>query len=114
MIVALFGWLVASQPAVLFSHTSSASATSQPAVFFSYNKSASAISHQPAERGPYLSRAPDEILLNLVLVVDPLSVGVGSSADPARPCSCVQHSTESSPVEHGASRTPVQSVAVSA
>jgi hypothetical protein len=29
---ALFGWLVASQPAVLFSHTSSASATShQPA-----------------------------------------------------------------------------------
>jgi hypothetical protein len=32
---ALFGWLVASQPAVLFSH----------------NKSASATSHQPAERG---------------------------------------------------------------
>jgi hypothetical protein len=30
--MALFGWLVASQPAVLFSHTSSAPATShQPA-----------------------------------------------------------------------------------
>jgi hypothetical protein len=42
--------LVASQPAVFFSHTSSAPATSQSAVFFSHNKSASATSHQPAER----------------------------------------------------------------
>jgi hypothetical protein len=48
---ALFGWLAPSQPAVFFSHTSSAPATSQPTVFFSYNKSASATSHQPAERG---------------------------------------------------------------
>jgi hypothetical protein len=52
-LLALFCWLAASQPAVLFSHTSSAPATSQPAVFFSHNKSASATSHQPAERGPY-------------------------------------------------------------
>jgi hypothetical protein len=44
----LFGWLAPSQPAVLFSHTSSAPATSQPAVFFSHNKSASATS-QPNE-----------------------------------------------------------------
>jgi hypothetical protein len=29
-ILALFGWLVASQPTVFFSHTSSAPATSQP------------------------------------------------------------------------------------
>jgi hypothetical protein len=34
-LMALFGWLAPSQPAVLFSHTSSAPATS----------------HQPAERG---------------------------------------------------------------
>jgi hypothetical protein len=42
--VSLFGWLAASQPALLFSHVNSAPATSQPAVFFSHNKSALATS----------------------------------------------------------------------
>jgi hypothetical protein len=47
LILALFGWLVASQPAVLFSHTNSASATShQPAnsIFLSQRIS---LSYQP-------------------------------------------------------------------
>jgi hypothetical protein len=48
---ALFGWLPASQPVVLFSHIISVPAISQPAVFFSHDKSAPATSHQPAERG---------------------------------------------------------------
>jgi hypothetical protein len=46
--MALFGWLAASQPTVLFSHIISAPTASQPAVFFSHNKSAPATS-QPNE-----------------------------------------------------------------
>jgi hypothetical protein len=46
----LFGWLAASQPAVLLSHIKSAPAIYQPAVFFSHNKSAPATGHQPAEQ----------------------------------------------------------------
>jgi hypothetical protein len=44
MISGLFGWLVASQSAVLFFHIKSALSTCQPAVFFSHNKSAVATS----------------------------------------------------------------------
>jgi len=40
----------ASQPAVIFSHTKSASATSQPAVLFSDKKSAPATSHSLPNR----------------------------------------------------------------
>jgi hypothetical protein len=42
--ISLFRWLVASQPAVLFSHIKSVLATCQPTVFFSHNKSAPATS----------------------------------------------------------------------
>jgi hypothetical protein len=48
IIWASFGWLAASQPAVLFSYTNSAPITNQPAIFFSHNKSAPATG-QPNE-----------------------------------------------------------------
>jgi hypothetical protein len=55
--MALFGWLAASQQCFsLISFQHQPQATSQPAVFLSHNKSAPATRHQPAERGPFVSR----------------------------------------------------------
>jgi hypothetical protein len=47
--MALFGWLVASQPAMLFSHTSSASATSQQYFSLTINQPQPPATSQPNE-----------------------------------------------------------------
>jgi hypothetical protein len=49
--VASFGWLGASQPAVLFSHINSAPATSHQTANSIFLSQQISTSHQPAERG---------------------------------------------------------------
>jgi hypothetical protein len=54
----LFAWLISHQPAVLFSHSESAT-SNQPAVLFSQNEPAPAISHQPtvgSQSAPWLKK----------------------------------------------------------